>query len=114
MRVFAKAIGDIDRFKVIDSVSTKTAFRYRTHLINVHQTGYLESRGVNYFDSDLINLQWGYDSDVDKWYAYLYYANSPSCAPDLIGGMIKADTSKKLFEKCYYLLQKLDLTLMFY
>lgn len=99
LRVFAKAIGDIDRFKVIDSVSTKTAFRYRTHLINVHQTGYLESKGVNYFDSDLINLQWGYDSDVDKWYAYLYYANSPSYAPDLIDGMVKADTSEELFEK---------------
>lgn len=99
LRVFAKAISDIDRFKVIDSVSTKTAFRYRTHLINIHQTGYLESKGVNYFDSDLINLQWGYDSDVDKWYAYLYYANSPSYAPDLIEGMVKADTSEELFEK---------------
>ena len=99
LRVFAKAIGDIDRFKVMDSVSSKTAFRYRTHLINVHQTGYIEFRGMGYFDSDLINLQWGYDSDVDKWYAYLYYANSPSYAPDLIDGMIKVDTSKELFEK---------------
>lgn len=99
LRVFAKAIGDIDRFKVMDSVSSKTAFRYRTHLVNVHQTGYLEFRGVNYFDSDLIDLQWGYDSDVDKWYAYLYYPNFPSGAPDLIKGMIKADTSKELFEK---------------
>lgn len=99
LRVFAKAIGDIDRFKVIDSVSSKTVFRYRTHLINVHQTGYLEHRGIEYFDSDLINLQWGYDADVDTWYAYLYYVNSPSYAPDLIDGMIKADTSKELFEK---------------
>lgn len=99
LRVFAKAIGDIDRFKVMDSVSSKTAFRYRTHLINVHQTGYLGFRGMEYFDPDLINLQWGYDSDVDKWYAYIYYANSPSYAPDLIDGMIKADTSKELFEK---------------
>lgn len=98
-RAFARTLGDIDRFKVINSVSSKTAFRYRTHLINVLQTGYLGSNGVDSFNSDLVNLQWGYDSDVDTWYAYIYYADSPSYAPDLIDGMIKADTYEELFEK---------------
>ena len=98
-RAFARTLGDIDRFKVINSVSSKTVFRYRTHLINVHQTGYLGSNRVESFNSDLVNLQWGYDSDVDTWYAYIHYADSPSYAPDLIGGMIKADTYEDLFEK---------------
>lgn len=98
-RSVVRAIGDLDRFKVINSVSSKTAFRYRTHLVNVLQTGYLGSNGVGSFDSNFVNLQWGYDLDVDTWYAYIHYEDSPSYAPDLIDGMIKADTHEELFEK---------------
>lgn len=98
-RAFARTLGDIDRFKVINSVSSKTVFRYRTHLINIHQTGYLGSNRVESFNSDLVNLQWGYDSDVDTWFAYIHYAGSPSTAPDLIDDVIKADTCEDLFEK---------------
>lgn len=108
-RDFIKSIDDIDRFKVVDSISSKAVFRSRTHLINVHQTGYLGSNGVEFFNLDLVNLQWGYDLDVDIWYAYIFYADSPNYVSDLIDGLIKADTYEELFEKVLLSFAKAEL-----